>query len=319
MKDAQGRHIDYLRISLTDLCNFRCVYCMPEGGVEKLSHDQILRREELIAVTQLMVERFGIRKVRITGGEPLIRRGVIDFLREIRCIPDLEDVALTTNGYLLEDLAGDIHDVGVTRLNISLDTLRRDRFQQITRTDGLPKVLRGIEAAIKAGFQPIKLNVVALKETLDEAADFIAFGIEKNIEVRFIELMPFRSEMNASYISNDEVKRAIEKKVSLTKLEDNEASHGPAVRYRVGEGQVPCGFISPVSRPFCTKCNRIRLRGDGKLVPCLKGYTKYDLMPYIRPIFRGDDLAVAIRDLMSNDLKEKCPEHQLHPMSQIGG
>jgi cyclic pyranopterin phosphate synthase len=319
MRDAQGRQIDYLRISLTDLCNFRCVYCMPEAGVKKLAHEQILRREELVAITQLMVERFGIRKVRVTGGEPLIRRGAAAFLREIRCIPDLEDLALTTNAYLLEEFAADIKAAGVGRINISLDTLRPDRFRAITRREGLEKVLRGIEAASAAGFDPIKLNVVALKETLDEAAGFIAFGLERNIEVRFIELMPFRAETHASYISNDKIRKEIETRYTLTEAADEGGSGGPAVRYRINAGPAHCGFISPVSRPFCSGCNRIRLRGDGKILPCLKGSTRFDIMPYLRPVFRTDDLETAIRNLVTGDSKEHCPASQFNPMSQIGG
>lgn len=319
MRDAQGREITYLRISLTDLCNFRCVYCMPPQGVKKISHFDMLRFEEIIEIVALMSDRFGITKVRVTGGEPLVRRGVTGLLKDLCNIEGLEDVALTTNGYLLETMAEGIWDAGVKRLNISLDTLRRDRFEEYTRVDGLVQVLRGIEKAKSVGFAPIKVNVVAMDDNLDESGEFIAFGIEHGIEVRFIERMPFSADPRGRAVSNEEVMKKIGERFALSPIEDAQAEGSPAVRYSIDGTDATCGFISPLSAPFCGRCNRIRLRGDGKLLPCLQGITQYDLMPFIRPEFLTEKLARTIEEIVQHDLKKSGTGRDRLPMSQIGG
>jgi len=319
MTDGRGRKITYLRISLTDLCNFRCVYCMPPGGVEKIPHSEILRLEELLDVVRLLSSSFGINKVRVTGGEPLVRRGVTGFLEELCRIDSLRDVALTTNGSLLEEMAEEVWDAGVRRLNISLDSLRPDRFLAITRVDALDRVLRGVEAARRCGFSPIKMNIVAMRENLDEASDFVRYGIEKEIEVRFIERVPFGSDRAESFIPNRDVKEEIEKKYKLSLLDRPSETNAPVVRYRVEGGEGICGFISPVTEPFCAYCNRIRIRGDGHLLPCLKSTTQLDLRPWIRPEFRAEEMASAIRRFVGRGLKQLSFEDHKIRMSQIGG
>ncbi len=319
MKDARGRTITYLRLSLTDRCNFRCVYCMPPEGVKKIPHAGMLRFEELIALVRLMSERLEITKVKVTGGEPLVRRGVIGFMRDLCALPALHDVGLTTNGFFLEDMAADLRDAGVGRLNVSLDTMRPDRFREITRRDGLSKVLRGIDAARRCGFSPVKLNVVVMKETLDEVPDFLAFGIDTGIEIRFIERMPFTAERIGAFVSNRVVKGIVEQRRSLRAIDAGSASTAPAARYYLGGTEATCGFISPVSDPFCARCDRLRLKGDGKLIACLKGGTRYNLLPLIRPRFRADALAARIENVIGRDSKERSPGERPIIMSQIGG
>ncbi len=319
MNDSRGNRIDYLRISLTDLCNFHCMYCMPESGLRKIDRENMLRFEEVLAVVELMVRNLGIRKIRITGGEPLVRRGVIGFLKELCAIPGLREIALTTNGHLLDERAEMIRDAGVGRLNISLDTLRADLFQEITRVDGLGQVLRGIDRAVRSGFSAIKLNVVAMQENLDEAVDFISFGVRMGVEVRFIERMPIEGTRYGTFVSNGEVMRRIGRTYRLVPIDADVDSHAPARRYRICGHETICGFISPITSPFCDRCNRLRLRGDGRLIPCLRGATQFDLMPLIRPVLRGQEIEEVVRRVVETDTKEGDRAESLQQMSMIGG
>ena len=344
MKDARGRKIDYLRVSLTDRCNFRCIYCMPPQGVVKLRHEDMLTLEELAAVVRLMATDLGVTKVRVTGGEPLVRRGALGFLRELGTIPGIRDLALTTNGFHLEGMAAAIREAGIQRLNISLDTLHRDRFKEITRVDGLDRVLRGIDAAREQGFSAIKLNVVSMRETLDEAPDLIRFGIEKGIQVRFIELMSSHEAAGPVFMPNPIIKKAIEREFRLVPVDDPRAQAdlqaasespsehpaagpppaaspppGTARVYRIHGHAATCGFISPITQPFCATCNRIRLRGDAKLLPCLSTPSGYDLMPFIRPRLRLTDLAAYLEELLPHCKMHAPKRHEIHAMSMIGG
>jgi cyclic pyranopterin phosphate synthase len=319
MKDARGRTIDYLRISLTDLCNFRCIYCMPPKGVRKIRHSDMLRFEEIVDIVRLLTVRFGVTKVRITGGEPLVRRGVVGLLGDLSRIKGLRDLTLTTNGYLLEEMGDGIWQAGIRRLNVSLDTLKRDRFRTVTGVDGLEQVLRGIEKVREIGFSPIKINVVAMQENLDEATEFVEFGVNNGIEVRFIERMKFVEGPGGHFISNQHVKTRIEEYHRLIPIEEAGDRKSPAVRYWIDGTRATCGFISPVSEPFCDRCNRMRLGGDGRLLPCLQGSTKYDLMPWIRPLFLSDGLAARIEEIIERDPKENGLRDKRFPMSQIGG
>jgi cyclic pyranopterin phosphate synthase len=350
MKDARGRKIDYLRVSLTDRCNFRCVYCMPPRGVIKLRHEDMLTLEELAAVVRLMATDLGVTKVRVTGGEPLVRRGALGFLRELGTIPGIRDLSLTTNGFHLEGMAAAIREAGIRRLNISLDTLRHDRFKEITRVDGLDRVLRGIDAAREQGFSPIKLNVVSMRETLDEAPDLIRFGIAKGVQVRFIELMPSHEAARPTFVPNAAIREAIEREYRLVPVDDplaqadlQPASENPsaypaagtppgadpppaagpppgaAQLYRIHGHAATCGFISPITQPFCATCNRIRLRGDAKLLPCLSTVSGYDLMPFIRPRLRLTDLAAYLEELLPRCKMHAPKRHEIHAMSMIGG
>lgn len=324
MQDAFGRRINYLRLSLTDRCNFRCKYCMPPEGVVKLRHEDMLRLEELLEVARLMVTHLGFNKVRVTGGEPLIRRGAIEFMKALGRIPGIDDLSLTTNGSRLGPVAAELRAAGFRRVNISLDTLRRDRFIQITRVDGLDRVLRGIEAARDAGLHPIKLNAVAVKENLDEVLDMVAFGIEKGLEVRFIELMPVHGHSGLSFVSNARVKEIVETRYSLMPIGkdgDMRANdpHSAAEVYRIVGTGGTCGFISSISRPFCHLCNRIRLRGDGRLKPCLASSTSFDLMRFVRPEFRHEALVEYLRNVIPRSKRMSHGGYEIDSMSTCGG
>jgi GTP 3',8-cyclase len=338
LRDALGRRIDYLRVSLTDRCNLRCVYCMPPEGVPKLQHADILRLEELAEIVRLLVTDLGITKVRVTGGEPLIRRGVISFLRTVGQIDGIADLAITTNGTRLEEFAADIRDAGVRRLNISLDTLRAERFLALTGVDGFEAVLRGIAAARRAGFQPIKLNVVVMRSILDEVADLLRFGIEQSLEVRFIELMASHMPRANEFVPAQELLETLSREFDLTPLQPvpaataaagaSDCATGAARLYAVSPlpgspaptapGAV-CGVIAAVTTPFCDRCSRIRLRADGRLVPCLSADEQYDLKPFVRPRFLRGQLIEYIRETVGRSKASPPRERRIRGMSQIGG
>lgn len=272
MKDLFGREVDYLRISITDLCNFRCVYCMPEKGVEKLCHSEILTPERIQEIVQEYT-KLGIRKVRITGGEPLVRKGVVDICRLIKEIPEIEELCLTTNGFLLEEFADDLKKAGVDRYNVSLDTLDENKFRKITRNGDLKKVLRGIQKLQQIGYKNTKINVVLIKNfNDDEIEKFVSFAGENHLTVRFIELMPIgeaKTLAKSAYLSNQII---LDKIPSLKKIK----SDGASVYYQVGDSDSYIGLISPLSKKFCKSCSRMRLTADGKLKPCLHSKEEID-------------------------------------------
>lgn len=319
MQDAFGREINYLRLSLTDRCNFRCRYCMPSEGIAKRQHADMLSLEELFEVVDLMVNRLGFNKVRVTGGEPFARRGAVPFMRSLGLIPGIDDLSFTTNAFFLAPIAPELKEAGYRRVNISLDTLRRDRFANITRVDALDKVLAGIAAARLAGFNPIKLNAVALKETLDEAPDLIAFGLQQNLQVRFIELMPILGESNGDYIPNTRVREEIGRRYKLTPIAEDPNPQSAARIYRIDGTEATCGFISSISHPFCSTCNRIRLRGDGLLKPCLASRTSISLMPYIRPVFRANEMEAFLREMIPATKRRARGDYEIDAMSAFGG
>ncbi len=273
MNDRFGRDIYYLRLSVTDLCNLRCVYCMPEEGVEKRRHSEILSVEEIEEIVRASAE-CGIRKVRVTGGEPLVRRGIVDICRRISAIPGVEELDMTTNGVLLPKLAVELKKAGVKRLNISLDTLNPDKYRHITRCGNLDEALRGIDAAFEAGYDMIKINTVLIGGVNDdEIPAFVNMTRDKNIHVRFIELMPIGESAEWSherFISNSCV---LEKIPQLEKA----GSSGVAQLYRMPGAPGTVGLISPISSHFCPTCNRIRITADGKLKPCLHSADEVDL------------------------------------------
>ncbi|WP_418724825.1 GTP 3',8-cyclase MoaA [Dysosmobacter sp.] len=273
MTDGCGRTIDYLRLSVTDRCNYRCRYCMPEEGVCKREHREMLTLEELAEVAAACVV-CGVRKIRLTGGEPLVRRGIVDLCRQLRAIPDLRELCLTTNGSLLPDLAAPLRAVGVDRLNISLDTLRPERFAQMTRLGQLSDVLEGIRAAEDAGFRDLKFDTVLIGGfNDDEIADFAALTRDHPWEMRFIELMPMGPCADwdrACFLSADTV---LERLPELEQIE----SSGVARRYRLPGAAGTIGLISPVSHDFCADCRRIRVTADGKLKGCLHSREEIDL------------------------------------------
>ncbi len=261
--------LDYLRISLTDRCDFNCIYCRPRERVQLLQREKILRFEEIMEFIKLMLPE-GLEKVRLTGGEPLVRKNTIDLVSMITKINQIRDITLTTNGALLEKFAKDLKNAGLSRVNVSLDTLNRKRFVQITGCDKLPEVLRGIKTARDVGLGPVKVNMVILKGINDtEIVDFINFSHKNALIPRFIEYMPLNNVgLKHWYVSNEVVKKIVERnwgKLKLTSFSGN----GPAEYYTTKETSFILGFISPISESFCHKCSRLRLSAEGKLKPCL--------------------------------------------------
>ena len=262
MEDRCARTITYLRLSVTDLCSLRCRYCMPPEGVPKRSHRDICSVEELVEIARAAVD-CGVRKVRLTGGEPLVRRGILDICRGISSIPGVKELCLTTNGAALSRLAAPLKDAGVARLNVSLDTLRPERYAYMTRVGRLEDVLRGLEAAAEAGFTGTKLNVVLMRDfNEDEIPDFVDLARRCPLEVRFIELMPIGEGRNARFLPAQAV---------LDACPDLRPAEGAGVarRFRSPGGRGLVGLIEPMSRRFCARCDRIRVTADGKLKPCL--------------------------------------------------
>lgn len=314
MLDGCGRTIDYLRLSVTDLCNYRCRYCMPPEGVAKRDHGDILSLEELADIARAAV-RLGVKKIRLTGGEPLVRRGIVELCRQLRTIPGLQELCLTTNGALLPQLAAPLREAGLDRLNISLDTLRPDRFAEMTRLGHLSDALAGIEAAEAAGFHNLKLDTVLIGGfNDDEINDFINLTREHPWEVRFIELMPMGpcAEWDkACFLSGDTV---LQKVPALQQIE----SCGVARRYRLPGAMGTVGLISPVNHDFCAQCRRIRVTADGKLKGCLHSAEELPLRG-----LHGKDLEEAIRQ----GILQKPERHHLterrsdtpRNMNQIGG
>jgi cyclic pyranopterin phosphate synthase len=273
MQDKYSRKITYLRLSVTDLCNLRCIYCMPEGGVEKKQHREILSIEEIEEISRACVD-CGIKKIRVTGGEPLVRHGIEEICRRLSAIEGVEELCMTTNGILLPKLAPLLKAAGVGRLNISLDTLNEEKYKRISRVGTLESALKGIYAAKEAGFERLKLNVVLMGGVNDdEIPDLVRFAAEQDMEVRFIELMPI-GECSAwdteRFIECSKVLQAV------PELEET-GTQGVARIYRIPGKKGSVGLISPMSSHFCPSCNRIRVTADGKLKPCLHSSTEINL------------------------------------------
>ena len=281
--DSWGRNINYLRISVTDRCNLRCIYCMPPEGLRQMPQGEILSYEEIRTVVQAAAE-LGIHKVRLTGGEPLVRAELPQLIRMLRQIEGIRELSLTTNGTLLKKSALELRQAGLSRVNVSLDTLRADRFRHITRVGELKDVLEGIEAAKKAGFDPVKINTVVMRGINDdEILDFARMTNSEGWHVRFIELMPFGDV--AQSVPSVELRQRIELVGKLEPCPDFNGivSNGPAVYYRLDGAKGVIGLISPLSEPsFCSRCNRLRLTPDGKLRPCLLAEEEVDLKMPLR-------------------------------------
>ncbi|MEE0705088.1 MAG: GTP 3',8-cyclase MoaA [Adlercreutzia sp.] len=333
MKDSHGRVIDYLRISLTDRCNFRCVYCMPEEGVCAMSHEEILRLEEIERLVKVAAG-LGIRSVRLTGGEPLVRKGVVDLVDAITKIDGIENVSMTTNGVLLPRMIDDLKAAGLSRVNISLDTLDADQFRAITRVGNLEDTLAGIDAALEAGLNPVKVNAVTVRSLNQDFLAFAKMSIDRPLHMRFIEYMPVgdTSEEGGTgwgkqdVIPSEELFDTINKQAreaGLPELRPAGTSKplgwGPARYFEFPDAQGTVGFISPLSRHFCAECNRLRVTADGKVRPCLFSDTEYDVRSALREGSEG-----AVRDVLLEALGAKPDEHHdkvgtERNMSQIGG
>lgn len=355
MRDRFGRRIDYLRVSVTDRCNLRCVYCMPEEGYPVMPKAELLTYEEIARLVRVAAG-LGMRKIRLTGGEPLVRKDLPELVAQVAATPGIEDISLTTNAYLLRQQATALRAAGLHRVNISLDTLNPEKFSAIARRGDFERVMDGIEAAFEAGFSPVKINAVAMRGTNDdEAADFAQWTIKKEIHFRFIELMPIKwhldetapmetfqphggkgllqlnqvsqsmlsdLEMRKRMISVQELRELIE--AVHGKLEPAEvATNGPARTFRVPGAKGTVGFISQVSRDLCENCNRLRLTADGFLRPCLMSDGELDLRSALRNGATDD----AIAELFLHVVRHKPERHYLaegqksvgRGMSQIGG
>lgn len=282
MTDAHGRRIDYLRISITDRCNLRCQYCMPTQGVPKLRHEEMLSYEEMLRLTRLLVST-GISKIRITGGEPLVRKGVLYFCENIAGIRGIQSVSLTTNGVLLEQFAEGLLGAGIQRINISLDSLDPRRFASITRRDCFDQVWRGILKALEIGLSPVKLNAVVIRGINDdEIEDLARLTFHYPFHVRFIELMPVNEEdVDGLFMGSDEILARLSAMGPLSPVNSSH-SNGPARHFQFRGAAGKIGIISPISHHFCPACNRLRLTADGKLRTCLFAAQETDLRSPLR-------------------------------------
>ncbi len=318
MKDSFGREINYLRISLTDRCNLRCKYCMPEKGICKVDHDEILSLEEIYEIAKAFVE-LGVNKIRLTGGEPLARMNIVKLVEKLAALEGVTDLAMTTNGVLLKKYAASLKKAGLNRVNISLDTLDEDKYKEITRGGELSDVLEGIEEAKRVGLTPIKINTVLIGGfNDDEIEDLVGISKKEEIDIRFIELMPIGEAADwakEKFISNDEILNRVEELYPVAR----EDKSSPAVYYKLPEGKGRVGIINPISCKFCEDCNRVRLTSKGQLKLCLHSNAEIDMGGALR---RGEDL----KKLILDSIGKKEESHNLEDgkyisrnMNQIGG
>jgi GTP 3',8-cyclase len=327
--DPFGRVVRDLRISVTDRCNFRCTYCMPEEGMTWLPREEVLTFEEIERVARLMVERYGVDSIRLTGGEPTVRARLPVLVAKVAALSTRRhrvDLALTTNGATLRLIAAELRSAGLDRINISLDTLNRERFIEMTRRDELHRVLDGIEAAKEAGFAPVKINTVVQRGVNDdEIVDLATFGRERGVEVRFIEFMPLDASggwTNQSVVGQDEIVATIDAVYPLEPVPARGAA--PADRWRYRDGQGTVGVIPSVTKPFCGDCDRVRLTADGQFRTCLFATDEFDLRRAMRTGETDDQLA----DRIERAVGTKWAGHHINQvdfvrpkrsMSQIGG
>ncbi len=325
--DTFSRVHDNLRISVTDRCNIRCFYCMPEDNVNYVARQEILSFEEMERFVRVAIS-LGVNKVRITGGEPLVRKDLPVLIRKLAALEGIKDLALTTNGVLLARHAEALYDAGLRRLNVHLDTLDRERFLRITRRDDLPKVLEGLEAARRIGFGPIKINAVAVKNLVEpDIVPLVRFGRERGYEVRFIEFMPLDAQglwSRKDVLSADEIIAALSREIGpLIEIPDRDP-RAPATEYKFADGIGRVGLVASVTRPFCLNCNRIRLTSDGKLRYCLFAIEETDVKGLLRSGAPDEEIAATIRETV----RKKWIGHEINsskfvapprPMYAIGG
>lgn len=327
--DPYARRVRDLRISITDRCNFRCAYCMPEEGMEWLAREELLSYEEIATVARICVERFGFEAIRLTGGEPLVRAHVSRLVRMLA--PLGVDLALTTNGVRLPELAAELADAGLTRVNVSLDTLRRERFLALTRRDELDRVIAGIDAAVAAGLAPVKVNAVVMRGVNDdEVVDLARFGRERGVGMRFIEFMPLDAQGEWSHDKVVPAREILDRIDAVFPIEaEGAVGHvEPAARHRYRDGVGDVGVIPSVTEPFCDNCDRVRLTAEGRFRTCLFALEETDL----RTALRADDSAVSVDDRVADAIVAavgtKWAGHRIgqvdfvrpdRSMSQIGG
>ncbi len=316
--DHLGRKIEYLRISVTDRCNFKCIYCFSRQNWKWLSHEEILRFEEIEKIVRVSA-KLGIRRIRLTGGEPLLRKDIEFLVKCLSQIPEIEDLSLTTNGFFLDTLGEKLKEAGLKRINISLDTLDKDKFEKLTGVSALERVLRGIEIALELGFNPVKINTVVIRGFNDnEILDLAKLTLEKPVEVRFIEFMPIGKNSlwnENNIVTVEEIRKVLEKFSGL--IPDSSVGGGPAKVFRWKDAPGKIGLISPVSEHFCHRCNRFRITADGRLRPCLFSDNEINLKPVLR---EGKG---TLEEAFYLALKIKPIKHSLNftlrPMRAIGG
>lgn len=325
--DTFGRLHDNLRISVTDRCNIRCFYCMPETGVKFVPRQEILSFEEIERFVRVAAG-LGVRKLRITGGEPLVRRDLPVLIEKLAAVPGINDIALTTNGVLLADQAQALYDAGLRRLNVHLDTLDRERFREITRRDDLPKVLEGIEKCLALGYAPLKINAVAVKNLVEpDIVPLARFGRERGIEIRYIEFMPLDSQglwLRDKVLLMDDMIALLARDVGPLEPIPDADPRAPATEFRFADGIGRVGFIPSVSKPFCLNCNRLRLTADGKLRYCLFAVEESD----VKDLLRSEAGEQALVEKIQQTVRDKWLGHEINsakfvapprPMYAIGG
>jgi cyclic pyranopterin phosphate synthase len=325
--DTFGRIHDNLRISVTDRCNIRCFYCMPEADVKFQPREELLTFEEIERFVTIAA-RLGVRKVRLTGGEPLLRRDLSTLVRKLSAIEGIEDLALTTNGVLLAQQAAELYDAGLRRINVHLDTLDRERFKNITRRDDFDRVMDGIETCRRLGYGPIKINVVGVKNLIEpDIVPMARFGRERDIEIRYIEFMPLDSQSlwdRGRVLLMDDMIGMLEREIGLLEQIPERDSRAPATEYRFADGIGRVGFIASVSKPFCLNCNRLRITADGHLRYCLFALEETDIRVLLRRNASDEEIAGAI----AGSVRDKWLGHEINssgfiapprPMYSIGG
>ncbi|GAQ94288.1 cyclic pyranopterin phosphate synthase [Thermodesulfovibrio aggregans] len=321
MKDSFNRKIDYLRISVTDRCNLRCIYCMPEEGIKNLlPHDEILSYEEILQIIKVATT-IGISKIRITGGEPLLRKNIESFIERVSRVDGIKDIGITTNGVLLKKYAKVLHEAGLKRVNVSLDSLDQNKFRNITRLGSLKEVLEGIEEAQRVGLNPVKINVVVMRGINDDEIEkFAMWSMEVPYQIRFIEFMPIghNNWKKELFISTEEIKNKIESTVgSLMPVQIKKS--GPAEYFMLEGAKGLIGFISPLSTHICVRCNRLRLTPEGKLRLCLFSDKEIDLKGALRGGASEDEIRqILIKAVQLKPQRASQPK-PLRPMSAIGG
>lgn len=307
LTDGLRRQIDYLRFSVTDLCNIRCQYCMPVAGIGKRDRAEVLTFEEITRLVRIFAS-LGLRRVRLTGGEPLVRRNLPDLVRSLKDIPGIQEVLLTTNGILLKPHARELKEAGLEKINVHLDTLSPERFKQITRWGEIRNVFEGIEEAKKVGFSPIKLNAVIQKGVNDdEVEELLRFAAENGLILRLIELMPIgpaREMMGTAFVPLEEIRMRLKEKYTLLPSGVRVGS-GPACYYKIKELNTVVGFISPVSEPFCKDCNRIRISNDGRFQDCLAYDGTFSFRNLLRsPVYDDERIAGEVVSLLQGKRKD---------------
>ncbi len=324
MIDSYGRKIDYLRISITDRCNLRCLYCMPEDGVESVGHEEILRYDEILRLTDIF-SQLGIKKIKITGGEPLVRKGAVSLIKDLKQVPGISKVTLTTNGMLLEQSIQELYEAGIDGINLSLDTLNRDVFYKITRRDSFEQVMKGLEAAIGYKEIPLKINCVPMGMEGQNPLELAELARKYPVHVRYIEMMPIGFGKKFAGCTEEELLKELQKKYGECRLFSGTLGNGPGHYYEFSGFQGKIGFISAMTHKFCSSCNRIRLTSNGYLKTCLQ----YDVGVDLKKLLRNGSSKEVLLQAVETAIKEKPSAHQFtealedhaeqHIMSQIGG